>query len=166
MYLSPCQEIFSHIPRIFVRPSAPLTPPFFPVCQVFFRISSSNFLSSFCQEKFCQVQVFSFLIFKNVKRFLRSKLYARLFRLCQEIFSFKQQQQAAALFKITPLLLSFVKKFFHKSSTKIFLPYPEKRRIIILWGEGKGNKNRHRELLRSKRKKFLPNPDAHAIIYT
>lgn len=93
MSLSPCQEIFSHTPNFFRRPSAPLRPPFFHVCQVFFCISSSNFLSSFCQEIFCQVQVFSFLIFKNVKKFLCSKLYRPRFR-------------------------GFVKRFFHLSSSK------------------------------------------------
>lgn len=115
MSLSPCQEIFSYTVNFSPRPSAPLTPPFFHVCQVFFRISSSNFLSSFCQEIFCQIQIFSFLIFKNVKKFLRSKLdrsrfrgfvkrffhlsssrnAAPVFHPCQEIFSQKQHEKTS-----------------------------------------------------------------------
>lgn len=126
MSLSPCQEFFSHTPNFFHRPSAPLRPPFFHVCQVFFRISSSNFLSSFCQEIFCQVQIFSFLIFKNVKKFLRSKLYRPRFRgFVKRFFHLSSSKTLRPFF-------AFVKYYFHKSSSKNFLLYPEYRRIIIL----------------------------------
>ena len=95
MSLPPCQEFFSHILNFFRHPSAPLRPPFFRVCQVFFRISSSNFVFKIIQAPFSGF--------------------------CQEIFSLKQQQKQQLCSKLFCPFFSFVKRFFHKSSSKIFL---------------------------------------------
>ena len=159
MSLSPCQEIFSHTPQNFSRPSAPLTSPFFHVCQVFFRISSSNFLSSFCQEIFCQVQVFSFLIFKNVKKFLRSKLDRPRFRgFVKRFFHLSSSKSSSFVQNYSARFFTLVKYYFHKSSSNLSqillaIAGVSAYNYLMRWREE--TKNHHRETSWRLTKKVL-----------
>ena len=117
MSLPLCQEFFSHIPNNFPCPSAPLRPPFFRVCQVFFYFCCSNFVFKIIQARFlglCQ-EFFShipknfpcpsarlkppffrfFLLFFHLSssNFVFKIIQAPFSGFCQEIFSHKQQQK-------------------------------------------------------------------------